>query len=151
MKKLRIFVAVLVTIVGINYAVAADKLNKYEDKMIDKVWLTTEALNQNNENIPSSNSAVNGFFGIAQYNADGTFKMYTQEGKLKLSGDWSLSDDGKSRTLVAKKPDGSIMFTRTVENITVEPETYTYRIYPEQNNNNVYYDIVHKPLSVILK
>ncbi|WVD62858.1 DUF4822 domain-containing protein [Orbus mooreae] len=98
-----------------------------------------------------SSLVVNGFFGIAVYNADGTFKMYTQEGNLKLSGDWSISADGKTRTIVAKKSDGSVMFTRTVENVTVEPETYTYRIYPNPENTKTYFDIIHKPLSTILE
>lgn len=135
---------------SLSNAFAAEKLNKYEDIMVDQVWLTTDAVNEKQENIPSSNDSVKSFFGIAQYNPDGTFKMYTPEGKLKLSGDWSISEDGKTRTLVAKKPDGSVMFTRTVENVTVEPTEYTYRIYPESNNSNVYFDIIHKPLSAIL-
>ncbi|MEY0604271.1 DUF4822 domain-containing protein, partial [Providencia huaxiensis] len=31
-----------------------------------------------------------------------------------------------------------------VENVTVTPEEYTYRIYPEQDNKDKYFDIVHK-------
>lgn len=150
MKKVTMFLFPLIMLLNMNNSFAADKLNQYENQMIDKVWITTNAINENNESIPSSNKDVNAFFGIAQYKADGTFDMYTPEGKLKLSGDWSMSQDGKTRTLVAKRADGTTMFTRTVDNVTVEPELYTYRIYPNSDDAKVYFDIVHKPLATIL-
>ncbi len=150
MKKINVLILSATAVLCMSSAFAADKLNKYEDQMINKVWITTDAVNAKKENILSSDKNVNGFFGIAEYKEDGTFKMYTQEGKLKLSGDWSISEDGKSRTLVAKKPDGTVMFTRTVENVTVDPNEYTYRIYPNAESKSEFFDIIHKPLSVIL-
>ncbi|WP_392565173.1 DUF4822 domain-containing protein [Utexia brackfieldae] len=150
MKVMHTALFIIATFFGMQTVQAATNLNQYENLMTNKVWITTEAVNADNQIIPSSDKSVNGFFGIAEYNANGTFKMFTQEGKLKLAGDWSISQDGKSRTLIAKKPDGSVMFTRTVENVTVEPNLYVYRIYPEANNKNVYFDIVHKPLSILL-
>lgn len=150
MKKLSTLIVSAAAFLCVNSAFAAENLNQYENQMIDKVWITTDAVNAQKEAVPSSDKNVNGFFGIAEYKEDGTFKMYTQEGKLKLSGDWSMSEDGKSRTLVAKKPDGSVMFTRTVENVTVEPGEYTYRIYPNAEDTQVYFDIIHKPLENLL-
>lgn len=139
-----------VAFLSINTAFAADKLNQFEDQMVNKVWITTDAIDAKNQAIAPSDNSVTNFFGIAQYNTDHTFKMYTPEGKLKLAGDWSISDDGKNRVIVAKKSDGTVLFTRTVENVAVKADEYTYRIYPDANNSNVYFDIVHKPLSDLL-
>lgn len=66
-----------------------------------------------------------------------------QKVNKKMQGDWSMSDDGKIRTLVAKDTEGKTLFTRDVENITVKDDEYTYRIYPNADDRNVYFDIIH--------
>ncbi|SHL44045.1 DUF4822 domain-containing protein, partial [Chryseobacterium polytrichastri] len=58
-------------------------------------------------------------------------------------GDWSISADGKTRTLVAKNPDGTVAWTRVTEILTLNETTFTYRVVPNAANPNVYYDIVH--------
>ncbi|MCO7051553.1 DUF4822 domain-containing protein, partial [Proteus terrae] len=35
------------------------------------------------------------------------------------------------------------LFTRDVENITVKNDEYTYRIYPNSDDRNTYFDIIH--------
>ncbi|WP_027276049.1 DUF4822 domain-containing protein [Leminorella grimontii] len=123
---------------------AQSKLNSYEQIMVGKVWVTTEALNQDKKSVSAEDKRVTNFFGVAEYYPDGTFKMTTLDGKPKMQGDWSFSDDGKSRSLTAKNDKGDVLFTRVVENVKVTPEEYTYRIYPEQGNKNDYFDIVHR-------
>ncbi|MGI3462786.1 DUF4822 domain-containing protein [Providencia stuartii] len=125
-------------------ASVAKKLNSYEDIMVGKVWVTTKALDQDNKQVDPANEQVANFFGLAEYFPDGTFKMMTPEGKPKMQGDWSFSDDGKSRSITAKNDKGEVLFTRVVENITVTPEEYTYRIYPTPDDKSKYVDIVHK-------
>ncbi|ELX8378872.1 DUF4822 domain-containing protein [Providencia vermicola] len=129
--------------VGLSASVEK-KLNAYEDIMVDKVWVTTEALDQDKKRVDPANEQVANFFGLAEYYPDGTFKMTTLEGKPKMQGDWSFSEDGKSRSLTAKNDKGEVLFTRVVENVTVTPEEYTYRIYPSQDDTSKYVDIVHK-------
>ncbi|OBW94015.1 hypothetical protein QV06_02270 [Gallibacterium genomosp. 3] len=119
-------------------------LNNYEQLMVGKVWETTEALDQNKMQIDAKDTKVANFFGLAEYYADGTFKITTFEGKPKLHGDWSFSDDGKTRSLTAKNDKGDVLFVRVVENVTVTSDEYTYRIYPEKDNKKVFFDIVHK-------
>ncbi|MTH45703.1 DUF4822 domain-containing protein [Intestinirhabdus alba] len=119
-------------------------LNTYEQNMVDKVWITAEALDQDKKSVSPEDKRVANFFGVAEYYPDGTFKMTTLDGKPKMQGAWSFSDDGKSRSLTAKNDAGDVLFTRVVENVRVTPEEYTYRVYPEQGNKTRYFDIVHK-------
>lgn len=123
---------------------AEHKLNAYEEIMVGKVWTTTEALDQNKKEVSADDKQVSNFFGLAEYYPDGTFNMTTFDGKPKMKGDWSFDENGKNRSLTAKNDQGEVLFTRVVENVTVTPEEYTYRIYPEQDNKDKYFDIVHK-------
>ena len=123
----------------------AQKTANTADYLIGKTWVTTEALDQDGKAIPATDESVAGFFGLANYEKDGSVKMYTPEGKLKLQGDWSFSADGKTRTLTGKNDKGEVLFTRVVENIKVTPDEYIYRVYPIPDDKSHYADIVHKP------
>ena len=123
----------------------AQKTANTADYLIGKTWVTTEALDQDGKAIPATDESVAGFFGLANYEKDGSVKMYTPEGKLKLPGDWSFSADGKTRTLTGKNDKGEVLFTRVVENIKVAPDEYIYRVYPKPDDKSHYADIVHKP------
>lgn len=125
----------------------AQKAANTADYLIGKTWITTEALDQDGKTIPATDESVAGFFGLANYEKDGSVKMYTPEGKLKLQGDWSFSADGKTRTLTGKNDKGEVLFTRVVENIKVTPDEYIYRVYPKPDDKSHYADIVHKPKS----
>lgn len=120
------------------------KVNDYEAVMIDKVWVTTKALDQDKKDVSPKNEQVANFFGLAEYYPNGTFKMTTLEGTPKMQGDWSFDSEGKTRSLTAKNDKGDVLFTRVVENITVTPDEYTYRIYPSQDDKSKYFDIVHE-------
>lgn len=122
----------------------AQKAANTADYLIGKTWVTTEALDQDGKAIPATDESVAGFFGLANYEKDGSVKMYTPEGKLKLQGDWSFSADGKTRTLTGKNDKGEVLFTRVVENIKVTPDEYIYRVYPKPDDKSHYADIVHK-------
>lgn len=123
----------------------AQKTANTADYLIGKTWVTTEAMDQDGKAIPATDESVAGFFGLANYEKDGSVKMYTPEGKLKLQGDWSFSADGKTRTLTGKNDKGEVLFTRVVENIKVAPDEYIYRVYPKPDDKSHYADIVHKP------
>lgn len=122
---------------------AQKELNNYEKLMIEKVWVTTDAIDKKGNKTDAGNAQVSNYFGLAEYYPNGTFIMFTPEGKQKMQGDWSMSDDGKIRTLVAKDTEGKTLFTRDVENITIKNDEYTYRIYPNAEDRNTYFDIVH--------
>ncbi|MBG2913516.1 DUF4822 domain-containing protein [Proteus terrae] len=122
---------------------AQKELNDYEKIMIEKVWVTTDAIDEKGNKTNADNAQVSNYFGLAEYYPNGTFIMFTPEGKQKMQGDWSISDDGKIRTLVAKDTEGKTLFTRDVENITIKNDEYTYRIYPNADDRNTYFDIIH--------
>lgn len=138
--------AIMVAIAGAFLtACATTDLNDYEKVMVDKTWITTKAIDNNKRSINESDQRVSMYYGTAKYDRNGTFVMYTPSGEKKLQGDWNISEDGKTRTLVAKDDEGNTLFTRDVDNTVVAPTSYVYRIYPTENNKNQYIDIFHEP------
>lgn len=136
--------AISATAIFLTACASTNKLNDYEKVMVDKVWVTTDSIDNKGRNVATKDKRVTNFYGLAEYKKDGTFVMFTPEGQQKLAGDWSFSPDGMVRTIVAKDDGGHILFTRNVENITVKPDEYTYRIYPTATNKKQYIDIVHR-------
>lgn len=126
-------------------ACATHDLNQHEELMVGKTWVTTNAIDHQTRSIGENDQRVSMFYGTAKYYRDGTFVMFTPKGEQKMQGDWSISEDGKTRTLVAKDDQGNVLFTRSVENTAVTPTDYVYRIYPSERNKDQYIDILHAP------
>lgn len=139
---------ILLCLIAVPAVYAGDTqtgLNTYEQKMVSKTWVTTGALDRNGASIPASDERVAVFFGNAEYFFDHNFSMTTPDGQPKMHGRWSMSGDGKTRTLTVLDENGQTRFTRVVENVKVEDDEYVYRIYPEETDKAVYFDIVHRP------
>ena len=120
-------------------------LNPYEQIMVGKVWITTDAVDQKGASVPAEDEKVAAFFGKAEYFPDHAFKMATLDGKLKMHGLWNMTADGKTRNLTVRDDTGKTRFTREVENVKVTDGEYTYRIYPNSENKAEHIDIIHKP------
>ncbi|WP_121965255.1 DUF4822 domain-containing protein [Myroides sp. N17-2] len=62
--------------------------------------------------------------------ANGTFLItaYGDKSAVRSQGDWYVSLDGKTRTLIAKRPDGSVAFERTVSVYELTENKFTYDI-----------------------
>ena len=103
-------------------------INPYEQLMLGKTWVTVAAIDQDKKQIPATDKRVSNYFGFAQYGVNGQFAMYTPDQKPKMQGDWSFSEDGKQRVLVAKDATGKVLFERKVENIHFNTYLYVYRI-----------------------
>ena len=108
-------------------------------------WETTNAKNSKGENVALTDANVANFVGFAYFKADGTFAMYNLDNSPKMHGDWTVSADGKTRTIVAKDNAGAILFTRVVDITVLTKDEFTYRIYPNNNDKSIYFDIVHTP------
>lgn len=108
-------------------------------------WETTGAKDAEGADVPLTDARVKDFVGYAYFDDDGTFEMYNLDDSPKLQGDWTVSDDGKTRTIVAKDATGKELFTRDVDIRTLTAEEFTYRVYPDENDKAVYFDIVHTP------
>jgi hypothetical protein len=108
-------------------------------------WETTGAKDAEGADVPLTDARVKDFVGYAYFDDDGTFEMYNLDDSPKLQGDWTVSDDGKTRTIVAKDETGKELFTRDVDIRTLTDEEFTYRVYPAENDKTVYFDIVHTP------
>ncbi|WP_019203421.1 DUF4822 domain-containing protein [Tsukamurella sp. 1534] len=108
-------------------------------------WETTAAKDEKGASVKLGDDAVKNYVGNAYYKKDGTFTMYTLDDKPKMRGVWSVSADGKSRTLTAKDKAGKVQFTRKVEITKLTAQEFTYRVYPKAEDKTKYYDIVHTP------
>ncbi|RBL91928.1 DUF4822 domain-containing protein [Chitinophaga flava] len=108
-------------------------------------WETTNAKNNKGENVVLTDANVSNFVGFAYFKADGTFTMYNLDNSPKMHGDWTVSADGKTRTVVAKNDAGAVLFTRVVDITVLTKQEFTYRIYPNANDKTVYFDIIHTP------
>ncbi|WP_336081977.1 DUF4822 domain-containing protein [Nocardia sp. SSK8] len=108
-------------------------------------WETTSATDASGAVVALDDDAVENYVGYAYYEPDGTFTMYTLEDTPKMQGDWTVSEDGKTRTLVAKNDAGEEQSRRDVDIVTLTEQEFTYRVYPDPDDTTVYYDIVHTP------
>lgn len=115
------------------------------ETLASTAWETTNAKNNQGSSVPLSDANVANFVGFAYFKTNGTFTMYNLDNSPKMHGDWSVPPDGKTRTIVAKNAAGETLFTRVVEITVLTKTEFTYRIYPDNSNKSVYYDIVHTP------
>lgn len=110
-------------------------------------WETTNAKNNKGENVVLTDANVANFVGFAYFKADGTFTMYNLDDSPKMHGDWTVSADGKTRTIVAKDNAGAVLFTRVVDITVLTKDEFTYRIFPNNADKSIYFDIIHTPTS----
>ncbi|MCT3896989.1 DUF4822 domain-containing protein [Elizabethkingia anophelis] len=108
-------------------------------------WETTGAKDSSGGKVELSDPNVINFVGFAYFKDNGTFTMYNLDDSPKLRGDWSVSPDGKTRTIVAKNANGEVIFTRVVDITVLTKAEFTYRVYPNADDKTVYYDIIHTP------
>lgn len=108
-------------------------------------WETTSAKDAKGDKVALTEKEVANYVGWAYFKKDGTFTLYNLDDTAKGKGDWTVSPDGKTRTIVAKNADGSVLYTRTVQIVTLTEQEFTYRVFPEASNKAVYFDIVHTP------
>lgn len=100
-------------------------------------WETTGAKDNTGNNVALTNSSVAGFVGYSYFKANGTFKIFGLNDMLRSEGTWSISPDGKQRTLTTPT------FTRVVDILVLNETTFTYRITPNASAPTVFYDIIH--------
>jgi hypothetical protein len=115
------------------------------DVLASTPWETTGAVDQDGNDVPLEDENVSTFVGWAYFDADGTFTMYNLDDTPKMQGDWTVTEDGKTRHIVAKDEAGEVMFERDSDIVTLTEDEFTYRVFPDENDTSVYYDIVHTP------
>lgn len=115
------------------------------DVLAGTPWETTDAVDQDGNQVALTDEAVANFVGWAYYKTDGTFTMYNLDDTPKMQGDWTVTPDGTERTLVAKDADGAVLFERTVPITVLTDDEFTYRVIPDETVPDVYYDIIHTP------
>ena len=150
MKPLKKLTLALLTVLS---SVLLFSCSKDDDKapmtpsevLASTAWETTNAKNNKGENVALTDASVVNFVGFAYFRTDGTFSIYNLDDSPKSQGDWSVSADGKTRTIVAKNAAGQVLFTRVVDILTLTQQEFTYRVYTNANDKTVYFDIVHTP------
>lgn len=106
-------------------------------------WETTGAKNSSGNDVALTDASVAGYVGFSYFKANGTFKIFSLTDVLRSQGTWSISPDGKKRTLVGLDASGNVLFTRVVDILALNETTFTYRITPDAANPAVFYDIIH--------
>jgi hypothetical protein len=106
-------------------------------------WETTGAKDKNGNPVALTDASVAGFVGYSYFKANGTFTIYGLNNILRSQGTWSISPDGKKRTITAMDANGNVLFTRIVDILVLNSAEFTYRITPDAGNPSVYYDIIH--------
>ncbi|TQL67876.1 uncharacterized protein DUF4822 [Nocardioides albertanoniae] len=115
------------------------------DVLASTAWETTGAVDQDGKDVPLEDEGVSTFVGWAYFDADGTFTMYNLDDTPKMQGDWTVTEDGRTRHIVAKDEAGEVMFERDSDIVTLTEDEFTYRVFPAENDRSVYFDIVHTP------
>ncbi len=111
-------------------------------------WETTGAKDKSGNSVALTDASVAGYVGYSYFKANGTFKIYGLNDVLRSQGTWTISPDGKKRTLVGLDNNGNVTFTRVVDILVLNETTFTYRITPDAvNNPTVFYDIIHTKVS----
>ncbi|WP_426279276.1 DUF4822 domain-containing protein [Chryseobacterium sp. S-02] len=111
-------------------------------------WETTAAKDKNGNPVPLTDNKVSGFVGYSYFRANGTYAIYGLNDVLRSQGTWSISPDGKTRTITALDANGNVIFTRIVEILTLNNTEFTYRITPDATNNPTeFFDIIHQPVN----
>lgn len=125
--------------------VAPEKTLTPSEVLASTAWETTSAKNNKGANVALTDANVSNFVGFAYFKSNGTFTMFNLDDSPKMQGDWSVPADGKTRTIVAKDNTGKVLFTRVVDITVLTTKEFTYRIYPNNEDKSVYFDIVHTP------
>ncbi|SDS80452.1 protein of unknown function [Brevibacterium siliguriense] len=115
------------------------------DVLASTPWETTGATDADGNDVDLEDENVANFVGWAYFKDDGSFTMYNLDDTPKMHGDWTVSEDGKTRTIVAKDDEGNEEFTRDSVIVTLTEDEFTYRVYPDENDKSVYFDIIHTP------
>ncbi|MFP3833541.1 DUF4822 domain-containing protein [Chryseobacterium sp. SIMBA_028] len=110
-------------------------------------WETTGAKDKSGNSVALNDASVAGYVGYSYFKANGTFKIFGLNDALRSQGTWSISPDGKKRTLVGLDNNGNVTFTRVVDILLLNETTFTYRITPDATNPAVFYDIIHTKVS----
>ena len=124
---------------------AAQDAQTPSDVLASTAWETTGATDADGEDVPLDDENVSAFVGWAYFKADGTFTMYNLDDSPKMQGDWTVDEEGTTRHIVAKDDAGEVQFERDSDIVTLTDEEFTYRVFPEEGNTDVYFDIVHTP------
>ncbi|MFZ4931224.1 DUF4822 domain-containing protein [Chryseobacterium sp. Mn2064] len=104
-------------------------------------WETTGAKDKSGNTIALTDSNVAGYVGYSYFKANGSFKIFGLNDVLRSEGTWTISPDGKKRTIT------TATFTRIVDILVLNETTFTYRIIPDATNPAVFYDIIHTKVS----
>ncbi|TCM69142.1 uncharacterized protein DUF4822 [Acinetobacter calcoaceticus] len=110
-------------------------------------WETTAAKNERGETVDLSNGNVINFVGYASFNDNAKFQMLNLDGSFKMQGNWSVSADGKTRTIDALNDQGAVLFSRVVDITVLNDKEFTYRIFPDAKDKKAYFDIIHTPVT----
>ncbi len=109
-------------------------------------WETTAARNPHGDPIPLTDDNLKPYLGFVYFEPDGTFTMFGLDDAPKTHGDWWLSPDGKTRTVITKNAAGQELSRTDVDVVTLTDKEFIDRVHPDPLlRRNLYFDIVYTP------
>ena len=111
-------------------------------------WVTKSLYDSNGKVYSGKDEFVGKLAGVTRYNNNGTFRSVSMDTSLVFEGNWSISDDGKILTMSGLGKDGRPGFRVEAPVLKLNNTEFNYRVYPNPNNRNSFFDVHMKPASI---
>ncbi|RMI33478.1 DUF4822 domain-containing protein [Nocardia stercoris] len=122
--------------------VAADSLGTL---LTATPWQTTAVQDPHGDPVPLTDDRVRPYLGFVYFARNGTFTAFGLDDAPAAHGDWWLTPDGKTRTMITKNPAGQEVSRRDVDVVILTDKEFVDRVRPDPTRNNDWFDIVHTP------
>ena len=134
---------------AIDTGLTTENMNPSELLLLKTGTWITRSIHDSNGMIYSGKDAfVSRLAGVTRYHNDGTFRSVSMDSALVLEGNWTISDDGKTLNLIGVGKDGRPGFNIVAPVLKLNNTEFAYRVYPNPNNRNQYFDVNLGPASI---
>lgn len=111
-------------------------------------WITRSIHDSNGQIYSGKDEFVARLAGVTRYHNNGTFRSVSMDSSLVFEGNWSISDDGKMLNLMGMGKDGRPGFNIAAPLLKLNNTEFSYRIYPNPDNRNQYFDVNMAPANI---
>ena len=134
---------------AVNTGTTAADMNVSELSLLKTgTWVTRSIHDANGLIYSGKDEFVARLAGVTRYHNNGTFRSVSMDNTLVFEGNWNISDDGKVLNLTGVGKDGRPGFTIEAPVLKLNNTEFSYRVYPNPNNRNQYFDVKLGPASI---
>lgn len=111
-------------------------------------WVTKDIRDSNGLIYNGKDEFVSQLAGVTRYHNNGTFRSVSMDTSLVFEGNWTISDDGRLLTLAGLGKEGRPGFKVDAPVLKLNNTEFSYRVYTNPNNRNMYFDVNMSPASI---